>query len=72
MQTIKGLSALLLVAVAVFAMGAMNDIKSRARHAAKLFKPAAASPVATVRLTGTSTETNAVHQVRQNIKNANL
>ena len=39
MQTIKGLIALLLVAMAVFAVAAWNDIKSQEQFAAKMLKP---------------------------------
>lgn len=39
MQTIKGLIVLLVVAAAVFAIVARNDIKSQAEYAAKLLKP---------------------------------
>jgi uncharacterized membrane protein len=40
MQTIKGLTALLLAAGAVFATAGMNNIKSQFRHAARLHSPA--------------------------------
>ncbi len=46
MQTIKGLIALLLVAVAVFAVAAWNDIKSQGRYAAKMRKPPAVNVAA--------------------------
>jgi hypothetical protein len=73
MQTIKGLIALLVVAAVVFAIGATNNIKSQARYAARLLKPAAAANVFTAgRQAGTTTETNAVHQARHKNKNANL
>ena len=72
MQTIKGLIVLLLVAVAVFVVVGLNDIRSQNEYAAKLLKPAAASAVTTGRQTAIKTETNAVRQVRQKIRNANL
>lgn len=73
METIKGMIALLLVAVVVFVVVGSSDIRSQARYAAKLLKPAAAANVVTVgRKAGTKTETNVVHQVRQQNKNAKL
>ncbi len=69
MQTVKGLIALALVAAAVmFMVVGLSDIRSQARYAAKLLKPAAASVIAA----GRPAATNAVDQVRQQNKNAKL
>jgi hypothetical protein len=43
MQTVKGLIALLLVALVVFAVAATNDIRSQAKYAAQLRRPAVAT-----------------------------
>lgn len=76
MQTIKGLIALLFIAAVVFAIGATDDIKSQDKYAAKLRNSATAETagraIAAGRRAATKIGTNAVHQARQKIKNANL
>jgi len=54
MRTIKGLTVLLLVAAAVFAVAGMNNIKGQSRYAARLHSPALAEMAdkPTVNVTG--------------------
>jgi type IV secretory pathway component VirB8 len=72
MQTIKGLIALLLVAVAIFAIAGLNDIKSQDRYAVKLRNAATAYVVKSGNQTAARTATNVVNQARHKIKNENL
>jgi hypothetical protein len=54
MQTIKGLTVLLLVAAGVFAVAGMNNLKSQFRYAARMHGPAPAQMAgnAAVNVTG--------------------
>ncbi len=78
MQTIKGLIALVLVALAVFVVVGRYDIKSQDRYAAKLRTATAIKAVAAGKHAATAaakaggTTTNTVHQARQKAKNASL
>lgn len=78
MQTIKGLIALVLVALAVVVVVGRYDLKSQERYAANLRMTAAIKAVpagkhaVTVAAKAGGMTTNAVHQARQNAKNASL
>jgi len=78
MQTIKGLIALVLVAVAVFVVVGRYDIRSQDWYAAKLRMTTAIKAgtarkhASTVAAKAGGMTTNAVHQARQKAKNASL
>ena len=68
MQAIKGLIGLFLAAVAVFACGAWNDIRSQDRFAERTLHPVASLQVANA----TTTHHSTVDPAQQKVKNRNL
>lgn len=72
MQTIKGLIALLLTAVAVFTAVEIYNSKAEAKYIAKLKNTIADNTVKTAKQSPSKVTTNAVDQARQKVKNLNL
>jgi DNA repair exonuclease SbcCD nuclease subunit len=72
MQTMKGLTALVVVALAVFAVVGHHDIKSQDHYAAQLRNAATAYVAKTGNQTASQTATNMLHQARHKVTNKNL
>jgi hypothetical protein len=72
MQTIKGLSFLLVVAALVFAIFSRNDMKSQKHYASQMGNPGAAYAATAGSHNTAKTPTNAVIQTRHKVKKSNL
>ena len=72
MQTIRGLIALVIVAAAVFAFAAINDMKSQTKFATEANNATAAGPVGIAKKLPAKEAASAVNQVRQKAGHANL
>ena len=72
MQMVKGLIALLFVGAVVFAIGALNDMKSQAKYAATMNGATATNPARIAKRPPAGPAPNPANQVRQKARHANL